>query len=315
MTPTALAALTFLLAGLAATFFLYRYRLPQERRKAGKALLSAMDWGDFLQLVLAVLNARGFERAFGGSGTEGEYLLQRRGQDWLLSSRHSRAYVPGSTAIAEFANHLRHRGIPGGVLTIPGRFPRAAFGLGRAHRVELLDGATMWDELQPLLSDDQHAAIERPVRARLKWQFLLAWLVALALAVAVYLAARPLVGAAPAAIESPNPVGAAEAAIDTPPASESRLTPLPPQQAGAPQTLPQRRQALADTIATLPHVTSAGWPTESTLLVKADSELFEPRTAICPLLEQDDDLRASRLQVQYPPGSTRPVRFLQCRAY
>lgn len=309
MTPTALAALTFLLAGLAATFFLYRYRLPQERRKAGKVLLSAMDWGDFLQLVLAVLNGRGYERAFGGSGTEGEYLMQRRGQDWLLSSRHSRAYVPGSTAIAEFANHLRHRGIQGGVLAIPGRFPRAALGLGRAHRVELLDGATMWDELQPLLSDDQHAAIERPVRARLKWQFLLAWLVALALAIAVYLVARP----AESANESPKPVGAAEAAITPPPPSESRLPPLP--QPGAPQTLPQRRQAFANTIATLPHVTSAGWPTESTLLVKADSELFDPRIAICPLLEQDDDLRASRLQVQYPPGSARPVRFLQCRAY
>lgn len=313
MTPTALAALTFLLAGLAATFFLYRYRLPQERRKAGKVLLSAMDWGDFLQLVLAVLNGRGYERAFGGSGTEGEYLMQRRGQDWLLSSRHSRAYVPGSTAIAEFANHLRHRGIQGGVLAIPGRFPRAALGLGRAHRVELLDGATMWDELQPLLSDDQHAAIERPVRARLKWQFLLAWLVALALAIAVYLAARP-VGAASAAIESPEPVGAASAAIESSPGAQSQLTPLPPQP-GTPQTLPQRRQAFANTIAALPHVTSAGWPTESTLLVKADSELFDPRIAICPLLEQDDDLRASRLQVQYPPGSTRPVRFLQCRAY
>lgn len=305
MTPMLLALTTFLLAGLAATFFLYRYRLPIERRAAGRALLSALDWGDFTQLVLAVLNNRGYERGFGGGGTEGEYLLQRRGQDWLLSSRHSRAFVPGSTAIAEFASHLRHRGIQGGILAIPGRFPRAAFGLGRAHRVELLDGATMWDELEPLLSDGQRAAIARP--ARVKWQLLLAWVAALGLAIAVYLSLNA--GAAEAGAEAPG--------TPLPKVSQSRLP--PPQQgegkASPALTLQQRRQALAATIATLPHVEIAAWPTESTLLVKVDSEAFDPRQQICPLLEQDQDLRASRLQVQYPPGSTRPVRFLQCRAY
>ena len=302
-----LAATTFLIAGLATSFFLYRYRLPLERRAAGRNLLSAMDQGDFLQLVLAVLNARGYERGFGGSGTEGEYLLQRRGQDWLLSSRHSRAYVPGSTAIAEFANHLRQRGIQGGILAIPGRFPRPTFALGRAHRVELLDGASMWDELQPMLSDEQHAAIDDPARARLKWQFAIAWLVALALAAAVY----------PVLPRAATPAGAASAAIGVPGGDASRRTP-PPQTAAPPSSsapVEARRLALAEAIARLPHVSSASWPTESTLLVAVDSEHFDPRTGICPLLEQDDELRASRLQLQLPAGSERPVRFLQCRAY
>lgn len=314
MTPTAFAALTFLFAGLAATLYLHRYRLPRERRAAGQVLLSRMDWGDFLQLALAVLNGRGFERSFGGSGTEGEYLLQRRSQDWLLSSRHARAYTPQSTAIAEFASHLRQRGIQGGILAVPGRFPRAAFGLGRAHRIELLDAAGMWDELQPLLGEEQMAAIEKPARARLKWQFLLAWLAALALAIAVYLAARPSVGAAEAAIDSPPPAGAAQAAIGTPPTSQSRLPPLLQEPAAA-KPVGARRQALATAIAALPHVTAAGWPAESTLLVKVDDEGFDPRATICPLLEPDEDLGASRLQIQYPAGSQRPIRFLQCRAY
>ena len=308
MTPMLLAATTFLSAGLATSFFLYRYRLPLERRAAGRNLLSAMDQGDFLQLVLAVLNTRGYERGFGGGGTEGEYLLQRRGQGWLLSSRHSRAYTPGSTAIAEFANHLRQRGIQGGILAVPGRFPRQAFALGRAHRVELLDGASMWDELQPLLSDEQLAAIDHPARARLKWQFAIAWLAALALAAAVYLALPQKT--APA---SPAPVaGATEAAIQTSATPDSQpLLPQPPLQ----QPIQARRLALAEAIARLPHVTSANWPTESTLLVAVDSEHFDPRAGICPLLEQDPDLRASRLQLQLPAGSGRPVRFLQCRAY
>jgi hypothetical protein len=303
-----LALASFLFAGLAATFFLYRYRLPIERRAAGRALLAAMDWGDFTQLVLAVLNNRGYERGFGGGGTEGEYLLQRRGQDWLLSSRHSRAYVPGSTAIAEFANHLRQRGIQGGILAIPGRFPRAAFGLGRAHRVELLDGATMWEELQPLLSDKQHAAIDRP--ARVKWQLALAWLIALFLAVAVYLLAHPVhdLPSTPTALPAGALLGR-----DHPRAPAS--TTAPDRVQGALLPILERRKALAAVIARLPHVELAAWPTDSTLLVKVDSESFDPHAKICPLLEQDQDLRASRLQVQYPPGSTRPVRFLQCRAY
>lgn len=311
MTHMLFAVAAFLITGLAASFFLYRYRLPLERRAAGRALFSAMDWGDFTQLVLAVLNARGYERGFGGGGTEGEYLLQRRGQDWLLSSRHSRAYVPGSTSIAEFASHLRHRGIQGGVLAIPGRFPRNAFGIGRAHRIELLDGASMWDELQPLLSEEQHTAIDRPAHARVQWQFAVAWLLAAALGAAIYLA---MDAAAPAPAAGAEP---AEVAPGAPGTRDPRLPQAPraPTATAATRTIEQRRQAVADTVATLPHVASAGWATESTLLVKVDSEDFDPRTAICPLLEQDPDLRASRLQIQAPAGSVRPIRFLQCRAY
>src|SRR3546814_6354047 len=74
-------------------------------------MLGTLAWPDFIQLVLAVLNGRGYERSFGGAGTEGEYLLERGGQNWLLSSRHSRAWKPGTTGIAEFASHLRQQGL------------------------------------------------------------------------------------------------------------------------------------------------------------------------------------------------------------
>ncbi|HTM71436.1 MAG TPA: hypothetical protein VL118_11350, partial [Luteimonas sp.] len=81
-----LAAGACLSAGLVATWFLYSKRLPSERRVAGRALLAAMDNSEFMQLVLAVLNGRGYERTFGGGGTEGEYLVERHGRGWLLSS-------------------------------------------------------------------------------------------------------------------------------------------------------------------------------------------------------------------------------------
>lgn len=333
MIAALLAVLACLVAGLAATWFLQAKRLPRERRIAGRAVLAAMDHSEFMQLVLAVLNGRGYERTFGGGGTEGEYLVERHGRGWLLSSKYSHAYTPDSTAIAEFSNYLRHRAVPGGVLAITGRFPRAAFAVARAHRVELLDSENMWDELQPLLDDAQLAAIDRPARARLKWQFVLAWLAALAIGAAVYLALR--VPAAPADAARGTTAVEAGAATPTPatqaanapatgagPSDAGGSTPGAPASAAAPGVaiapgapVEARRRAIAEAIQRLPHVRSASWATESTLQVVVDSELFDPRARLCPLVENDPDLRASRLQVQYPASADRPVRFLQCRAY
>lgn len=325
-----LAAGACLSAGLVATWFLYSKRLPSERRLAGRALLATMDNSEFMQLVLAVLNGRGYERTFGGGGTEGEYLVERHGRGWLLSSKYSHAYTPDSTAIAEFSNYLRHRGVPGGVLAITGRFPRAAFGVARAHRIDLLDSDNMWDELQPLLDDAQHAAIERPARARLKWLFTLAWLAAFAIGIAVYLGGRQaevrgdavaaaMTAHAPRVAAARDPAGTPPVAASTPGPSlpATRAAPLAASTATAstPAQVAARRRAIADAVARLPHVRSAAWPAPSTLQVLVDNELFDPRERLCPLLEADPDLRASRLQVQYPSSSERQVRFLQCQAY
>jgi hypothetical protein len=322
-----LAAGACLSAGLVATWFLYSKRLPSERRVAGRALLATMDNSEFMQLVLAVLNGRGYERTFGGGGTEGEYLVERHGRGWLLSSKYSHAYTPDSTAIAEFSNYLRHRGVPGGVLAITGRFPRAAFGVARAHRIELLDSDNMWDELQPLLDDAQHAAIDAPARARLKWLFALAWLAAFAIGAAVFLGGRQAEvhgDALVSAMTSHAPLrDAAPEPADEPPVAAKALGPSPapaasPAAASADSTSAEvatRRRAIAEAVARMPHVSSAVRPEQSTLQVVVDSDLFDPRERLCPLLEHDPDLRASRLQVQYPASSERPVRFLQCQAY
>jgi hypothetical protein len=192
----------------------------------------------------------------------------------------------------------------------------------------------MWDELQPLLDEKQLAAIERPARARLKWQFALAWLAAAAIGVAVYLGTRGPVQApsAPATAAATAPVDGAAApptpttATPTAPATgapaamtaASGAAASPAAKPTAPATstpVELRRRAIAEAIRKLPHVRSAAWPAESTLQVVVDSDLFDPRARLCPLIENDPDLGASRLQVQYPASADRPVRFLQCRAY
>jgi len=313
----------FLVLGLAASLYVVRARRPREERAAGLRMLGTLAWPDFIQLVLAVLNGRGYERSFGGAGTEGEYLLERGGQKWLLSSRHSRAWKPGTTGIAEFASHLRQQGLEGGILAIPGRFPPSAFSVGKAHRIELLDGPTMWDELAPALDDHQLRQIEQAAQRRLLGQYALAWAAAavIALLVAMALAKNPLAGdakvpvvggaQAPTPEATPAPEGAARAA----PTMERAAAPAI--ETAAPDSLipvEERRTNIATAVAELPHVSAAHWSTPSTLQVVADSEAFDPQS-ICPLLEDDLELGASRLQVQYPAGSQRPVRFSQCRAY
>src|SRR5690606_14081638 len=161
------------------------------------------------------------------------------------------------------------------------------------------------EEMQPLLSEEQHAAIDRPAHARMHLQLGAAWALAIVLAVAVFLAVKPHPEAdatAPPAV----PSGVVEAATPA--------LPLQPDATPA-RTVEPRRQAIAGAVAALPHVSSASWPAESTLLVVTDSDDFGPRTAICPLIEADPDLAASRLQIRHPPGSAIPVRFLQCRVY
>jgi hypothetical protein len=49
--------------------------------------------------------------------------------------------------------------------------------------------------------------------------------------------------------------------------------------------------------------------------VQLVDDTSDPLPSICPLLVQDDELGATRLQLQPPAGSRTPVRFVQCRAY
>jgi hypothetical protein len=72
---------------------------------------------------------------------------------------------------------------------------------------------------------------------------------------------------------------------------------------------------VAKAISALPEVDRALWQTQSTLLVYLQDGSFDPLSEICPELERYEELAATRLQLQPPPGSLRPVRFVQCRPY
>jgi hypothetical protein len=82
-----------------------------------------------------------------------------------------------------------------------------------------------------------------------------------------------------------------------------------------PAELEQRRREAAHAISTLFGVDRALWSTQSTLLVYLTNEEADPMHDLCPLLERYPELAASRIQLQPPSGSKKPVRFKQCRTF
>jgi restriction system protein len=305
---------SIVLIGVPVSLYLQRIRLPREEAAAGVAALAGMRWRDFIHLVLDALIRRGYERTFEPqvAGEEGDYILERDGQRYLLSSKHGAAYVLGSTAIAEFANTIRMRGAAGGLLVTPGQFAPEARPLARAQRIELLDGATLWPELRPLLPEEQRAIVSAPSETRVRRQIMYAWICAFLVGLALFAAfhrndasgpSTPVTSPAATTIAAPTPVVQKAPAANTPSAKEDEAT------------RQQRRSEIAAAVSTLPGIDRAIWETQSTLLVHLLDDTFDPLPAICPLVERYDDLAATRLQLQPPAGSTKPVRFVQCRAY
>ena len=309
------AIVALALIGGAATFYLRTIRLPREETAAGIAALAGMRWRDFIHLVLDALHKRGYERVFDADATsdESDYMLERNGQRWLLSSKHGASYVLGSTAIAEFANNIRMRGAQGGLLVTPGQFAPEAAALAAAQRIELLDGGKLWPELRSLMPEEQRVAVTQPALANMKRHFVLAWVGALVVAVALFVLTgndAPAPEASTAAVPAHKPV---KPAATAPAAATGGVMAAPAPT--DPAQLEQRRQEVTRAISTLPHIDRALWSTQSTLLVYLLDQNADPVPEICPLLEHYEELRASRIQLQPPPGSTRPVRFLQCRSY
>jgi hypothetical protein len=303
-----LAAVVCVALGAGATRLLRRMRLPREETAAGIAALAGMRWRDFMHLVLAAMNQRGYERVFepGAGGNESDFLLERDGQRWLLSCKHGMAYVLGSTSIAEFAREMRMRGATGGLLVTPGRFADEAHALANAQRIELLDGPALWPEVKRLLPPEEREHILAPTLATSRRETGFAWAGAIATGLLVGLLLQRL---APREPEAAVATAAHRAPVPVAPAIAAPAIPTDPVE------LQRRRQDVATAVSTVRGVDKALWTTHSTLLVYLAQDLPDPMGDICPLLERYDELAASRVQLQPPAGSERPVRFRQCRAY
>lgn len=332
MSPLLIALLVFLATGVAATAWLRRGAVRAPARTRGPGELAELHWREFTRLVLQAMKARGYEPVVedGGPGDgipsdASDILLHRGGDRVLLSCKHGSGSIVGAPAILGLGKLAQLRGAQGIVLATPGRFDDEAIRLARQQGgVELLDGAELWPELRPYVGPGHHARddADAPQAAPEARTLGLAWGGAAVLGAIAWLAlpaATPV--QPPARVATPAAI-TVQAAGAGPAASASAPTAAAPVEAPAfepvptdPQVLQQRRADTASAISTVFGVDRAVWSTQSTLLVYLATENADPTDALCPLLERYPELAASRVQLQAPQGSERPVRFMQCRAY
>ena len=318
MSTLAALILTLLVGGV-ATVYIPGMRLRREEQATGILALAGMHWREFQRLVVAVMQRRGYRPAPQSTGIDDDALieLEHEGKAWLLSTKHGAAYVLGPPAIAEFANVLQLRGATGGWMTTLGNTTPDNVALARVQKIELLDGHTLWSDIKPLLDPEQRAEITGAARARAMRHLAVAWGLAVCIGGVLFL----MPGPAPsppqddangtAAVSPPAPQAAPAAAPPMATATADSAVPPPDD----PQALAERRRKLASAISTLPWVDRAAWSTQSTLMVHLAGDVEADKAELCRLVDPYAELRASRLQLQPPQDSEKPVRFIQCRTY
>ncbi len=317
MTALLIALLLFLLAGFATTA-LVRMRPVTD---TGLEHLAGLRWREFTRLVLRAMQARGYRvlKDDKSPGDEvpsdgGDILLERDGKRVLLLCKYGTASVVGAPPILGLGKAAELRGAHAAMVVTPGRFDDEARRVAAHQHVELIDGASLWPEVRPFV--EQGGIDLAAVPATDHPRTVLVWVGAAALgAIAWYL----LQGMLPIR-DLPATTGASVVASAVPPASlpvPVNAPAVPPADAVPTDAaaLARRRAETANAISTVVGVDRAVWSTQSTLIVYLSSEDADPSARLCPLLERYPELAASRVQLQPPQDSVRPVRFKQCRSY
>lgn len=304
--------LVFLLIGGAASVWLFKVRERREQVSTGLMALSAMHWRELQRLVVDAMRQRGYQPHLTAQtrDEDGLVALARKGQTWLLSTKHGTAYVVGTAAVGEFANALQLHGADGGVMATVGEVGADTRSLARMQRIEVLDGHALWTEVAPLLEPEQRRLILGGVHARTRRHAAAAWGVALLASALLFLVLPKRSTTETQQAETPAASAASVSAAQAVPAAGSNEA--VPEDATA---LARRRNNLALAVGTLPWVDRAVWSTQSTLVIDLQAGATADKAALCKLVETYPELRASRLQLQAPSGSGQPVRFMQCQVY
>jgi restriction system protein len=330
MSPILIALLVFVVLGLAATAWLRRSPSPLPTSQAnarGAAQLGTLRWRDFTRLVLQAMHGRGYRTvvedgmpADGIPTDGGDIVLERGGERTLLSVKYGSASVVGAQALLGLGGSATLRGTQKVIVVTPGRFDEEAIRMARQQDIELIDGEDLWPEVRPYVArptQQDPGATPAPVRSRrppIRRRMGIAWGGAAVAAVAWMIAQ----GLQPAASNARchRRCGAGNDAR-----RKQRRGQRPPRRRGRqhrptdPAALERRRKETANAISTLFGVDRAFWSTQSTLLVYLSTDVADPSSELCPLLERYPELAASRVQLQPPQGSTKSVRFKQCRSY
>ncbi|WP_374352789.1 restriction endonuclease [Thermomonas sp.] len=331
MSPILIALVLFVVLGLAATAWLRRSpSLSSESQSAerGAGQLGTLRWRDFTRLVLQAMHGRGYRTvvedgmpADGIPTDGGDIVLERNGERTLLSVKYGSASVVPAQALLGLGGSATLRGARKVIVVTPGRFDEEAIRMARQQDIELIDGEDLWPEVRPYVARPAHdapaapAPVPAPPPASPK-ALGIAWAGAAAVAAVAWMIAQGLQPEASssdatdvAAQATPATQATTRATAAAPASEDANIVPTDP------AALERRRKETANAISTLFGVDRAFWSTQSTLLVYLSTDVADPSSELCPLLERYPELAASRVQLQPPQGSTKSVRFKQCRSY
>lgn len=328
MIPFLIALLVLVGVGAGLTVWLRgKNAAPQsEPVRRGAEQLAQLRWRDFARLVLQAMHGRGYNPVIGpddppdGIPSDGSDILLKRADELaLLSCQYGTGATVAPQVVASAATKASLRGASRVIVVTPGRFEGNIGDIVAKHQVELIDGETLWPEVRPYVArPEEPTPTTLPSAAIPPKTHAFVWLgaaLAGAMAFVVVDSFTQNTNTRPAetdALQATAPPPAAQHPAAAPSDDER------PVQAGVPtdiRELDQRRKEAANAVATLFGVSRALWSSQSTLMVYLSSENADPFNDICPLLEQYPELAASRIQLQPPEGSDKPVRFKQCRAY
>ena len=298
--------LGLVLAGVAG-YYLWRVWRPRREVFEGRRILAGMRWRELSNLVMDALGSAGFEResleTLAERGTQADLLMRRDDLPWLIACKQGLDHRIGPQAVEEMQRTLRLQQAAGAVMVTPGHVdPRAR---AVAANIELADGTELWRLLEPLLPASVHDEVTQRARAQaMRHGALVAAAAALVTVATTWALTRFSPPSAPTIAVTPARPSVAPAPVAATPAEvASNLTE------------DQQRRELAEKLAGLPGVDRALWPTRSTLQLFVTDPGLATDAVICQLVERYPDVRASRLQIDPPPGEGRPVRFMQCRPY
>ncbi len=318
MFPLLIALVVFVLAGIAATMLLRKLPAGANDLKQGLTHLAELRWREFAKLVLQAMQARGYQvmrdedgPADGLPTDGGDILLERGGERTLLSCKYGNASVVSAHPILGLGKSAELRGAHSAIVVTPGRFDDEARRVAKQQRVELIDGATLWPEVKPFIG---HAIAQDAGKPSGNRTVVVAWLGAAVAGAIAWMLAQGTVQS-PAIAEPVSTPATTENAAAKPAAADAAKTPAMQTIPTDAATLERRRAETANAISTLAGVDRAIWSTQSTLLVYLSADNADPSAELCPLLERYVELAPSRVQLQPPPGSDKPVRFKQCRSY
>lgn len=298
-----------IVAGGAATAWLWLVQRPRTDRTEGLKLLSAMRWREFSRLVADGLRELGFEPETGAdAGLDPDSVLRlgREGRGWLLLCKQGNHRIAPSV-VGDMADAMRFHGAQGGVIATLGTIASQARRQGNG-RIEFLDGAALWPLVRPRLGASVRDALAAASRRAALRQSVIAWAGSLALGLLVAIAI-PRAGG-----DDNSPAEPAFAGRPAPVPSEAGPAVMPVL-APAPMSEEEQRNEVIRMVSELPGVERVLWTTRSTLLVQLLDENADPVGGICAILEKYDTLRTSRLHLQPPAGAARPARFRQCRTF